>query len=91
MEIKEIKTILTCPDRNYLIIKIVTEDGIIGYGDATLNGRELAVQSIIDSYLSAWLIGHDADSIEDIWQMVFRGKGQDGVQIPINSISWILI
>ena len=41
MLIESMETILTCPGRNYLIVKITTEDGIVGYGDATLNGREL--------------------------------------------------
>ena len=89
MKIKEISTILTCPDRNYLIVKIVTEDGITGYGDATLNGRELSVKSIIDNYLSGWLNGRDADRIEDIWQMVFRGTYWRGGPVLMTALAGI--
>jgi len=73
MKIKKIESILTSFNRNYLTIKIITDNGLIGYGDATLNGRELAVKSIIDDYLSNFLKGKEADRIEDIWQMIFRG------------------
>jgi L-alanine-DL-glutamate epimerase-like enolase superfamily enzyme len=42
--------VLICsPGRNFVTLKIETDDGIYGLGDATLNGRELAVAS----YLSA--------------------------------------
>jgi len=72
MKIKDIQTIITSTAANYLIVKIITDNNIIGYGDASLNGRELAVKTVIDKYLSTWLIGLDADKIEEIWQMVFR-------------------
>ncbi len=71
-QIKAVETILTCPDRNYLIVKITTTDGLVGYGDATLNGRELAVKATIDEYLSVLLHGLDAGRVEDIWQIIFR-------------------
>lgn len=70
--IKATETILTCPDRNYLIVKIRTEDGLVGYGDATLNGRELAVKTAVDEYLAPLLQGRDSGRIEDLWQMIFR-------------------
>ena len=53
-------------------MKISTADGLVGYGDATLNGRELAVKTAVDEYLAPLLIGREAGRIEDIWQMIFR-------------------
>ena len=73
MRITKIESILSSFHRNYLTVKITTDKGITGYGDATLNGRELAVRSVIDDYLSDFLQGRDAGRIEDIWQMIFRG------------------
>jgi L-alanine-DL-glutamate epimerase-like enolase superfamily enzyme len=35
--------IVTCPGRNFVTLKLQTARGIYGIGDATLNGRELAV------------------------------------------------
>ena len=73
MKITNIKTIVTCPDRNFVTVKIETDEGIYGIGDATLNGRELAVVSYIDDHVAPSLIGHDAGRIEDIWQYLYRG------------------
>jgi mannonate dehydratase len=40
------KTIVTCPGRNFVTLKIDDHEGVYGIGDATLNGRELAVESL---------------------------------------------
>jgi mannonate dehydratase len=89
MKIKDIETILTCPGRNYLIIKITTDKGIVGYGDATLNGRELAVKAAIDGHIAKWLIGHDADRITDIWELVFRGTYWRGGPVLMTALAGI--
>ena len=36
---------VTSPGRNYVTLKVVTSDGVVGWGDATVNGRELSVVS----------------------------------------------
>jgi L-alanine-DL-glutamate epimerase-like enolase superfamily enzyme len=41
--ITDAKVIVTCPGRNFVTLKITTEDRVHGIGDATLNGRELWV------------------------------------------------
>jgi mannonate dehydratase len=51
----------------------LTEDGIHGLGDATLNGRELAVASYLSDHLLPLLIGRDARRIEDTWQYLYKG------------------
>ncbi|EHF3714043.1 hypothetical protein EH257_18725, partial [Shigella flexneri] len=48
---------VTCPGRNFVTLKITTEDGITGLGDATLNGRELSVASYLQDHLCPRLIG----------------------------------
>ena len=73
MKIIDVKTIVTCPGRNFVVLKIVTDDGLHGCGDATLNGRELAVAKALEEHITPLLIGRDADRIEDIWQYLFRG------------------
>jgi mannonate dehydratase len=54
-------------------LKLVTEDGIYGLGDATLNGRELAVASYLQDHVVPLLIGRDARRIEDTWQYLYKG------------------
>ncbi len=71
--IKEARVIVTCPDRNFVTLKIITNQGIYGLGDATLNGRELSVVSYLNDHIIPCLIGRDAHQIEDIWQFLYRG------------------
>src|SRR5271169_5146413 len=73
MKITDAKVIVCCPGRNFVTLKIVTEDGIYGLGDATLNGRELAVASYLSDHVCPLLIGRDARRIEDIRQYLYKG------------------
>jgi mannonate dehydratase len=73
MRIVEAKVIVCCPGRNFVTLKLVTEDGVYGLGDATLNGRELAVASYLSDHLIPLLIGRDARRIEDTWQYLYKG------------------
>src|ERR1041384_5533950 len=58
-EIVAAEVIVTCPARNFVTLKIVTRSGVTGLGDATLNGRELAVASYLKDHLVPNLIGRD--------------------------------
>jgi mannonate dehydratase len=73
MKITDAKVIVCSPGRNFVTLKVTTEDGIYGLGDATLNGRELAVASYLTDYVIPLLIGRDARRIEDIWQFLYKG------------------
>jgi mannonate dehydratase len=72
-EIVAARVIVTCPDRNFVTLKVETRSGVFGLGDATLNGRELAVAAYLQEHLIPNLIGRDAGRIEDIWQFFYRG------------------
>src|SRR6187399_1302797 len=73
MRIADAKVIVCCPGRNFVTLKLMTEDGVYGLGDATLNGRELAVASYLSDHLVPLLIGRDARRIEDTWQYLYKG------------------
>ena len=73
MRIAAAKVIVTSPGRNFVTLKIETDEGAHGLGDATLNGRELAVASYLRDHLVPALIGRDPQRIEDIWQYLYRG------------------
>jgi mannonate dehydratase len=72
-EIVNARVIVTCPGRNFVTLRIETRCGIVGLGDATLNGRELAVAAYLQEHLVPNLIGRDAGRIEDTWQFFYRG------------------
>jgi len=73
MKIVDAKVIVCCPGRNFVTLKLLTEDGIYGLGDATLNGRELAVAAYLNEHVVPLLIGRDARRIEDTWQYLYKG------------------
>ncbi len=73
MRIIGAKAIICCPGRNFVTLKVTTEEGIYGLGDATLNGRELAVASYLNDHILPLLIGRDARRIEDTWQYFYKG------------------
>ena len=73
MKITEAKVIVTCPGRNFVTVKIVTDEGLYGIGDATLNGRELAVASYLKDHVAPLLVGRDPRQIEDIWHYLAKG------------------
>ena len=73
MKITEAKVIFTSPGRNFVSLKICTDEGLYGVGDATLNGRELAVSAYLKDHIVPLLVGRDPHQIEDIWQFLYRG------------------
>jgi mannonate dehydratase len=73
MRITDARVIVCGPGRNFVTLRLTTEDGIYGLGDATLNGRELAVASYLTEHVIPILIGRDARRIEDIWQYLYKG------------------
>ena len=73
MKITEARVIVTCPGRNFVTLKVETDTGIYGLGDATLNGRERAVASYLEDHVVPCLVGRDPRRTEDIWQFLYRG------------------
>src|SRR6201984_787848 len=73
MRIKAARVIVCSPGRNFVTLKIETDQGVYGIGDATLNGREKAVAAYLEDHVIPALIGRDARRIEDIWQFLYRG------------------
>src|ERR1700759_5642332 len=73
VKITSAEVFVTCPGRNFVSLRLETEDGVVGWGDATLNGRELAVASYPRDHVNPVLPGRDAHAIEDTWQYLYRG------------------
>ena len=73
MKITDAKVFVCCPGRNFVTLKITTDEGLYGLGDATLNGRELPVASYLSDHVVPCLIGRDPFQTEDMWQYLYRG------------------
>ena len=63
MKITAARVIVCCPGRNFVTLKIETDQGLTGVGDATLNGRELAVASYLNDHVLPCLIGRDPQQL----------------------------
>ena len=81
------KVIVTSPGRNFVTLKLETDEGIHGLGDATLNGRELAVVSYLRDHMIPCLIGRDAHQIEDTWQFFYRGSYWRGGPVGMSALA----
>lgn len=73
MKITDAKVFVGGPGRNYVTLKIETDEGIYGLGDATLHNRETLPAKYLEDYLIPCLIGKDPRNSEDIWQFFYRG------------------
>lgn len=72
MKITDGNVLLTSPGRNFVTLRLQTDDAW-GLGDATLNGRELAVASYLENHVLPLLVGRDAFQIDDIWHELYKG------------------
>jgi mannonate dehydratase len=87
MRIAGAEVIVTSPGRNFVTLKVTTDDGVSGIGDATLNGRELSVASYLQDHVVPLLLDRDADRIEDTWQYLYRGAYWRGGPVTMAAIS----
>ncbi|MGI9261530.1 MAG: D-mannonate dehydratase ManD [Woeseiaceae bacterium] len=73
MKITDAKVFIGGPGKNYVTLKIETDEGVYGLGDATLNNRETMPAKYLEDFLIPCLIGKDPRNSEDIWQYFYRG------------------
>ncbi len=74
--------------RNQLLVKIETDEGIFGWGESGLSGREKAVVGAIEHY-AEFLIGMDPFKIAHIWQLMYRSQYFEGGRVLQAAISAI--
>jgi galactonate dehydratase len=72
MKITEIRTtIMWAGLRNWVVVKVLTDSDIYGWGEATLEGKEETVCTAIKQ-LGQRLIGEDPLAAEHHWQVIYR-------------------
>lgn len=72
----------------WLFVRIETVSGAVGWGEATLEGHGEAVMGAFEAVRDR-LIGHDADRIEDAWQMLHRLGFYRGGPVLLSAISGV--
>ena len=86
MKIRSLETFKVPP--RWLFLKIMTDDGLIGWGEPIVEGRADTVRAAVEE-MGEYLIGKDASRIEDLWQMLYRGGFYRGGPILMSAISGI--
>src|SRR5581483_6560130 len=82
MKITKLETFLTNAGlRNYLFIRLTTDTGLTGVGEASLEWQEWAVQLLVEEWVAARLIGRDPFDIEDVIGGMVRDQYQGGATI----------
>ena len=74
--------------RNQLLVKIETDDGVFGWGESGLSGREKAVVGALEHYRE-FLIGRDPFRIGGLWQEMYRSQYFEGGRVLQAAISAI--
>ena len=91
LTITGIETILTAPDKiRLVVVKVLTsEPGLYGLGCATFTQRAYVVQTALEKYLKPFLIGRNADEIEDIWQSSYVSSYWRNGPVLFNAMSGV--
>jgi len=82
--IARIETFLVPP--RWLFVRVESEDGAFGWGEASLEGWAEAVEGVFEAYRDRF-IGADPFNIEDIWQVGFRGGFYRGGAVIMSALS----
>ena len=74
--------------RNQCLVKVETDEGIYGWGESGLSGRELAVAGAVKHYRE-FLIGQDPMQRGALWQQMYRSQYFEGGRVLTAAISAI--
>lgn len=72
----------------WLFVRVETEQGAVGWGEATLEGHVESVMAAIEAACDK-LIGLNPDRIEDIWQSLYRSGFYRGGPVLMSAISGV--
>lgn len=86
MKIVRLETFHVRP--RWLILRVHTDTGLHGWGEATLEGASLTVETMLRE-MSRWLLGQDPRRIEYIWQHLYRGGFYRGGPVHCSALSGI--
>lgn len=86
MKITKFETFHVKP--RWLILKISTDEGIVGFGEPVIEGKSKLVDAAVHNF-GKLLIGKNPCEIERLWQLMYRGSFYRGGPIMVSAISGI--
>ncbi|KAK7462789.1 hypothetical protein VKT23_007371 [Stygiomarasmius scandens] len=69
----------------WLFVRVETNDGIVGWGESTLEGHTEAVEGAFNDLQR--FVGAEADNIVDIWQEAYMGRFYRGGPVLMSALS----
>lgn len=89
MKVTGIKTFICHAYRtNWVFVKVMTDSGIYGVGEATLEYRELTVVQAIQE-LERYLVGKDPHNIEAFWHDTYRDAYWRGGVVLMSALAGV--
>lgn len=86
MKITKLTTYRVPP--RWMLLKIETDEGIVGWGEPVIEGRARTVETAVQE-MESYLIGQDPRRINDLWQTMYRGGFYRGGPILMSAIAGI--
>jgi galactonate dehydratase len=86
MKITSVTTFAVPP--RWSFVRVETDDGLVGWGEAVLEGRAESVRATV-AELADYVVGRDPRQIEDIWTVLYRGGFYRGGGIHMSALAGI--
>lgn len=84
--ITRVETFAVAP--RWLFVRIETDDGLVGWGEASLEGYADVVRAAVDQF-AEYLLGKDPGRIEDHWQVLTKGQFYRGGPVLASAVSGV--
>nr|WP_315257637.1 galactonate dehydratase [uncultured Duganella sp.] len=86
MKITKLTTYRVPP--RWMLLKIETDEGVVGWGEPVIEGRARTVETAVQE-MEPYLIGQDPSRINDLWQTMYRAGFYRGGAILMSAIAGI--
>ena len=86
MKVIKLETFRVVP--RWLMLRVETDDGLVGWGEPVVEGRASTTEAAVHE-LSSYVIGSNPRDVENLWQTLYRGGFYRGGPILTSAISGI--
>ncbi len=77
--------------RNLIFLKVTTDEGLVGFGECTLQNREEGLLGYLEGAVRRHVLGSDPFNVEDLWRRMYRNEFWRGGVIATTAMSGIEI